>query len=122
MSGTRPGALFREALRAPTFSLRGTLLRFAVISLGVGIWSAAVSTPVGFLIALMVAVVLVLLALATQELVERSGAVDRDRLEEELILAEMEGWPDWKKIAFFVVALLAGVGVIALRMWTDTWR
>ncbi len=51
MSGTRPGALCREALKAPTFSLRGTLLRFAIISLGVGIWSAAVSTPEKILLA-----------------------------------------------------------------------
>ena len=38
------------------------------------------------------------------------------------MVAEIEAWPDWKKVAFLVVALLAGVGVLALRIWADTWR
>lgn len=93
-----------------------------MISLGVGIWSAIFATTFGFLVALAISMVLVLLALVAQEVAQRSGALERDRLEEEQMVAEIEAWPTWKKVAFLVVALLGGVGVLALGIWADTWR
>jgi hypothetical protein len=114
-------ALVRGVVSAPTFSLRWTLLTFSVITLGIAIWSALTATAIGALAASAVAVVLLLLGLAAQEVAQRSGAVERDRLQEEEIRVEMAGWPDWKRIAFLVFALLAGVGLLVLRIWTNTW-
>lgn len=57
------------------------------------------ATGFGFLVALAVAIVLVLLALVAQEVAQRSGAVERDRLQEERVVAEIGAWPNWKKVA-----------------------
>jgi hypothetical protein len=71
----------------------------------------------GVMVALGASVLLLLLGLASQHVAVRSGAVERDHQREIELRAEIAGWSHWKKVAYLVVSLAAGVVAILLRIW-----
>ena len=73
----------------------------------------------GLLAGLAGFVLLLTLRLAAQFVAERSGALERDRLREEELGAEMAAWPGWKRVTFLLLAALIGIGVMLLRMWSE---
>ncbi len=124
MADGRPSCqrLLKGLVGARTYSLRGTLLVLSALSLGFAVWSGATGRIGGALAGVGAFVLLLLLGLVAQQIAERSGAVERDRRRDEELQAEIEAWPRWKRIAFFVVGLLVGIGAIALRLWSDGFR
>ncbi len=113
--------LLKSLPGAPTYSLRWSLLTFSGIALALGLWSALRGRAVGLLIGLAVCVVLLLLAVVAQGVAIRTGAIERDGAREEELEAEIAGWPRWKQIAFLLFALLAGVTVVLLGIWSRSW-
>lgn len=112
------GARFRGLLRAPGFRLRSFLLVTSLVSLAVAGWSAATGRTSGLLAGSAGFVLLLLLGFVAQEVAERSGAIERDRLREEELRAEMATWPRWKQIAFLLVALVISIGITLLFIWS----
>ncbi len=111
-------ALLKGLRRAPTYSLRWSLVAFSLISVGIAVWNAIIRSTTGVVVALGASVVLIALGLASQHFAVRSGAVERDRKREAELRAEIAGWSDWKKVAYMAVALAAGAVVILLRIWS----
>lgn len=83
--------LLKGLPRAPTYSLRWSLLTFSAIALVLGLWSAVRGTPVGLLIGLAVCLVLLVLAVVAQGVAIRTGATERDVASEEEVQAEIAG-------------------------------
>jgi hypothetical protein len=120
--GPRLGAVLKRLGGAPVYSLRWRLLTFSFISLGIGVWGAVTGREGVAFGGLAAFVLLLVLGLAAQHVAERSGAVERDRTREEELRAEIAGWPRWKRIAFLLVGLVSGLGLLALRIWSDSSR
>ena len=114
-------ALLKGLVRAPGYSLRFSLLALAGIAVGLAVWSAVSGHTAGLVGGLGASVALVLLAIVSQHVAVRTGAVERDAAREEELRAEVRGWPRWKQISFLIVALTAGVTVIVLRIWSNSW-
>ncbi len=113
--------LLKSLPAAPTYSLRWTLLTSSGIALALGLWSAVTGRAGALLIGLAVCVVLLLFALAAQGVALRTGATDREAAYEEEVEAEIRGWPRWKQIAFLLFALVGGVTIILLGIWSKSW-
>ena len=107
---------------APGFSLRGFFLVSSLVGLGFAVWSAATGSAGGLLAGLAGFVLLLTLGVAAQYVAERSGALERERLREEELQAEMAAWPGWKRVTFMVLAALIGIGVVLLRIWSEGFR
>lgn len=107
---------------APGFSLRSFMLVSSLVGLGFAVWSAATGSLGGLLAGLAGFVLLLALGVVAQLVAERSGALERERVREEELQAEMAAWPGWKRVAFLVLAALIGIGVILLRIWSEGFR
>lgn len=118
--GRRSDPLLKRLAAAPTWSLRWTLLTLSVISLGITIWGVGAGEEGVAVGSVGASLLLMTLALAAQLVAERTGAVEMDRMREEELRGEIAGWPRWKQIAFLLVGLLLGLGVLALRVWSDS--
>lgn len=115
--------LYARALSgAPVHSLRWTLMAFSFISVGLAIWGGVTGREGVIFSGAAASVLLLVLAVVAQHVAERSGAVERDRRREQEHQAELARWPRWKQIAFLLVGLVLGVGVLALRIWSDSSR
>lgn len=116
----RLGHLLSGAWSAGPPGFRFLMLEFSFIALVVGIWGVASNRGATVVLgSLGAAVLLLLLAIAAQYVAERTGLVERQRIRDEERRAEMVGWPQWKRVAFVVLALLVGAGAIALKVWTQ---
>lgn len=107
---------------APGFSLRSFLLVSSLVALGFAVWSPATGSLGGLLSGLAGFVLLLALGVVAQLVAERSGALERERVREEELQAEMAAWPGWKRVTFLVLAALIGIGVILLRIWSEGFR
>ncbi len=115
-------ALLKGLARAPGFRVRSYLLVSCLLSLGFAAWSAMSANMKGLLAGLAGFLLLLVLGVAAQYVAERSGAVERDRLRSERVRVEMAAWPRWKQVSFLAVWLVVVVGLILLRIWSDTFR
>ncbi len=118
--GRRSGPLLKRLAAAPTWSLRWTLLTLSVISLAIAIWGVSAGGEGIAVGSVGASLLLMTLALAAQLVAERTGAVEKDRMQEEELRGEIAGWPRWKQITFLLVGLLLGLGILALRVWSDS--
>lgn len=118
--GLRRGSAIERLRGAPVYSLRWRLYTFSLISAGLAIWGAATGRRGVAFGGVAASILLLVLAVGAQNVAERSGAVERDRVREEEHQTEISGWPPWKRIAFLLVGLVLGVGLLALRIWSDS--
>lgn len=113
---------FRGLGAASGFSLRVSLLVLSILSLAFAVWSVTTGELTRSVAGLAGFTLFFALSVGAQYIAERSGAVERDLRREEELRAEMAEWPRWKRNSFFVAGLVIGVGVIALRIWSDGFR
>lgn len=106
--------LLKGLCEAETWSLRGTLFRFALVipAVTIGFVATGAASRNGVAGGLVGSAVLLVLALGAQWLAERRGAPERERRRREEWGDQLLSWPRWKQIGVLTVA-----GAFALTMF-----
>ena len=104
-------ALLKGLWDAPFYGLRGTMLKFSLVSFVLTVWTAVTGgTWHGIVGGLAAGVVLLAIGLLLQRRAERGGRAERDRVRQRQHYAELAAWPWWRW--FLVTLALLGLGVV----------